>query len=83
LQSSGSAIQTSLGTTENALRVAIVRSGPAGFYAAGQLLAGTDPVVRVDVFDRLTTPWGLVRSGVAPDHPKINSVQGLSALDRG
>jgi ferredoxin--NADP+ reductase len=55
------------------LRVAVVGSGPAGFYAAGQLLAH-DPPVEVDVFERLPTPWGLVRLGVAPDHPKIKSV---------
>ena len=60
--------------SEGPLRVAIVGSGPAGFYAAGQLLSSTDPVVEVDVFDRLPTPWGLVRFGVAPDHPKIKSV---------
>ena len=63
-----------LGTAENPLRVAIVGSGPAGFYAAGQLLSAGDPVVTVDLFDRLMTPWGLVRFGVAPDHPKIKSV---------
>jgi ferredoxin/flavodoxin---NADP+ reductase len=63
-----------LGSAENPLRVAIVGSGPAGFYAAGQLLSSSDPVVAVDVFDRLMTPWGLVRFGVAPDHPKIKSV---------
>ncbi|HET9718490.1 MAG TPA: FAD-dependent oxidoreductase [Solirubrobacteraceae bacterium] len=62
------------GTPENPLRVAIVGSGPAGFYAAGQLLGREDPLVVVDVFDRLPTPWGLVRAGVAPDHPKIKSV---------
>jgi ferredoxin--NADP+ reductase len=62
------------GTTENPVRVAVVGSGPAGFYAAGQLLASADPVIAVDVFDRLMTPWGLVRFGVAPDHPKIKSV---------
>ncbi|MSO96036.1 MAG: NADP oxidoreductase [Thermoleophilia bacterium] len=56
-----------------ALRVAVVGSGPAGFYAAGQLLAH-DPPCEVDLFDRLPTPWGLVRLGVAPDHPKIKSV---------
>jgi ferredoxin--NADP+ reductase len=56
------------------IRVAIVGSGPAGLYAAGQLLAGSSPAVAVDVFDRLATPWGLVRHGVAPDHPKIKSV---------
>ncbi len=56
------------------LRVAIVGSGPAGFYAAGALLAGDEPSVEVDLFERLPTPWGLVRLGVAPDHPKIKSV---------
>jgi ferredoxin--NADP+ reductase len=56
------------------VRVAIIGSGPAGFYAAGQLLGCEDPVVLVDMFDRLPTPWGLVRAGVAPDHPKIKSV---------
>jgi ferredoxin/flavodoxin---NADP+ reductase len=56
--------------------VAIVGSGPSGFYAAGALLDSTDPPVRVDMFDRLATPWGLVRAGVAPDHPKIKSVSG-------
>jgi ferredoxin/flavodoxin---NADP+ reductase len=63
-----------IGSTERPLRVAIVGSGPAGFYAAGQLLSSADPVISVDVFDRLATPWGLVRFGVAPDHPKIKSV---------
>jgi len=63
-----------LGSGENPLRIAIVGSGPAGFYAAGQLLSLPDTVVHVDVFDRLMTPWGLVRFGVAPDHPKIKSV---------
>jgi ferredoxin--NADP+ reductase len=56
------------------LRVAIVGAGPSGFYAAGQLLAVGDPEFAVDVYDRLPTPYGLVRSGVAPDHPKIKSV---------
>ena len=60
--------------SEHPLRVAVVGSGPAGFYAAGALLASEDPIVEVDVFDRLPTPWGLVRLGVAPDHPKIKSV---------
>ncbi|HEU4656151.1 MAG TPA: FAD-dependent oxidoreductase [Capillimicrobium sp.] len=64
----------SVGTPENPLRVAIVGSGPAGFYAAGQLLASKELAVEVDMFDRLATPWGLVRAGVAPDHPKIKSV---------
>ncbi len=55
------------------LRVAVVGSGPAGFYAAGALLAADFPV-EVDMIERLPTPWGLVRLGVAPDHPKIKSV---------
>lgn len=56
------------------LRVAIVGAGPSGFYAAGQLLSSKDPEFSVDLYDRLPTPYGLVRSGVAPDHPKIKSV---------
>ena len=49
-------------------------SGPAGFYATGHLLSAKDATVEVDLFDRLPTPFGLVRAGVAPDHPKIKSV---------
>ncbi len=56
------------------MRIAIVGSGPAGFYAAEALLKRTDTPVDVDVFDRLPTPYGLVRGGVAPDHQKIKSV---------
>jgi ferredoxin--NADP+ reductase len=62
------------GTAANPLRVAIVGSGPAGFYAAEHLLKQDRATVEVDVFDRLPTPFGLVRAGVAPDHPKIKSV---------
>ena len=62
------------GTPEHPLRVAIVGSGPAGFYTAGHLLKAKDVHVEVDMFDRLPTPFGLVRAGVAPDHPKIKSV---------
>jgi ferredoxin/flavodoxin---NADP+ reductase len=57
----------------DALRIAVVGSGPAGFYAAGALL-GADRAIEVDMIERLPTPWGLVRLGVAPDHPKIKSV---------
>ena len=56
------------------LRVAIVGSGPAGFYAAEHLLRTDVLDFEVDMFDRLPTPFGLVRAGVAPDHPKIKSV---------
>lgn len=55
-------------------RVAIVGSGPAAFYAAAALLASEDPRVEVDLIERLPTPWGLVRLGVAPDHPQLKTV---------
>jgi ferredoxin--NADP+ reductase len=55
------------------LRVAVVGSGPAGFYAAGALLDAEVPF-EVDMIERLPTPWGLVRLGVAPDHPKLKTV---------
>jgi ferredoxin--NADP+ reductase len=57
----------------NPLRVAVVGSGPAGFYAAAALLDAEEPI-EVDMIERLPTPWGLVRLGVAPDHPKLKSV---------
>ncbi len=56
------------------MRVAIIGSGPAGFYAAEALLKRTDVVVHVDMFERLPTPYGLVRGGVAPDHQNIKAV---------
>jgi ferredoxin/flavodoxin---NADP+ reductase len=56
------------------IRIAVIGSGPAGFYAAGHLLKDADAALEVDMIERLPTPWGLVRSGVAPDHPKIKSV---------
>jgi len=54
-------------------RIAVVGSGPAGFYATAALLA-SDLEIGVDLIERLPTPWGLVRLGVAPDHPKIKAV---------
>jgi ferredoxin--NADP+ reductase len=64
----------SLAIGTSPLRVAIVGSGPAGFYAAGALLGDEEQVVEVDMIERLPTPWGLVRLGVAPDHPKLKTV---------
>ena len=61
-------------TDGRALRVAVVGSGPAAFYATGVLLASEDPPVEVDMIERLPTPWGLVRLGVAPDHPQLKTV---------
>jgi ferredoxin--NADP+ reductase len=62
------------GTAEQPLRVAIVGAGPAGYYAADHLLRQDGVVIEVDLFDRLPTPYGLVRLGVAPDHQKIKNV---------
>ncbi len=62
------------GTPENPLRVAIIGAGPSGFYAADQIIRDPETEAQVDLFDRLPTPYGLVRGGVAPDHPKIKSV---------
>jgi ferredoxin/flavodoxin---NADP+ reductase len=61
-------------TDDFPIRIAVIGSGPAGFYAAGHLLKDPAERLEVDMLERLPTPWGLVRSGVAPDHPKIKSV---------
>lgn len=63
-----------LATPERPLRVAIVGAGPSGFYTAAALLARKDLAITIDLVDRLPTPYGLVRYGVAPDHPKIKEV---------
>jgi ferredoxin--NADP+ reductase len=57
-------------------KVAIVGAGPAGYFAAQALqnLADENRSFEIDMIERLPTPWGLVRSGVAPDHPKIKTV---------
>ncbi len=62
-----------LGTEQRPLRVAIVGAGPSGFYAADALFRAKIPVV-VDAFDRLPTPYGLLRGGVAPDHLQMKTV---------
>jgi ferredoxin/flavodoxin---NADP+ reductase len=63
-----------IGTASQPLRVAVIGSGPAAFYAVEHLFKQTQLVVDVDMFDRLPTPFGLVRHGVAPDHLKIKTV---------
>lgn len=63
-----------IGTAARPMRVAIIGAGPAGFYAAERLFKETELVIEVDMYDRLPTPFGLVRNGVAPDHQKIKSV---------
>lgn len=62
-----------LGSADYPLRVAVVGSGPSGFYAAEALL-DSGRAVEVDLLERLPVPYGLVRFGVAPDHPKLKSV---------
>jgi len=61
------------------LRIAVVGAGPAGMYAA-DILTSNDPDACVDIFDRLPTPYGLIRYGVAPDHPRIKQI--IVALHR-
>jgi ferredoxin/flavodoxin---NADP+ reductase len=61
------------GATNAVIHVAIVGSGPSGFYAAEALLEGGLPI-QVDMFERLPAPFGLVRYGVAPDHQKLKQV---------
>ncbi|MET9698477.1 FAD-dependent oxidoreductase [Streptomyces sp. NPDC006529] len=59
------------------IRVAIVGAGPAGIYAADALLksdAAQDPGVSIDLFERMPAPFGLIRYGVAPDHPRIKGI---------
>ncbi|PRY45911.1 FAD-dependent oxidoreductase [Umezawaea tangerina] len=60
-------------------RVAVVGAGPAGIYAA-DLLAKSDADVSIDLFERLPAPYGLIRYGVAPDHPRIKGI--VTALQR-
>jgi len=68
-----------IGSSSNPLRVAIVGSGPSGFYAAEALLKA--PLeIRVDMLERLPVPFGLVRYGVAPDHPKLK--QPVAVFDK-
>jgi ferredoxin/flavodoxin---NADP+ reductase len=71
---------TAPGTMAQPLRVAIVGAGPTGYYAAEALLRQPNLVMSIDLFDRLPTPYGLVRAGVAPDHQKIKAV--TAAFDR-
>ncbi|WAH97426.1 FAD-dependent oxidoreductase [Arthrobacter sp. MMS18-M83] len=58
----------------SALRVAVIGSGPSGSYCAQLLTEESESPVEVDVFERLPSPFGLVRYGVAPDHPKVKSI---------
>jgi ferredoxin--NADP+ reductase len=72
-------LTTERGGQVRTLRVAVIGAGPAGIYTADTLLKADRPV-EVDVFERLPAPFGLVRYGVAPDHPRIKQV--VHALHR-
>ena len=71
---------TKVGSEGRPLRVAIIGAGPTGFYTADHLMKRGGLVVEIDMYDRLPTPFGLVRGGVAPDHQKIKTV--TKAYDR-
>ncbi|QTF72429.1 FAD-dependent oxidoreductase [Arthrobacter woluwensis] len=79
-----------VGSAERPLRVAVIGSGPAGVYAA-DILTKSDEVksgeltVSIDLFDRYPAPYGLIRYGVAPDHPRIKGIVNAlhKVLDRG
>ncbi|MGN5733639.1 FAD-dependent oxidoreductase [Arthrobacter psychrochitiniphilus] len=77
------------GTAERPLRIAVIGSGPAGVYAADMLTKSTEVkeglVVSIDLFDRYPAPYGLIRYGVAPDHPRIKGIVNAlyKVLDRG
>ena len=68
--------------SQGPVRVAVVGSGPAGFYAAGHLLASEEPAVEVDMIERLPTPWGLVRLGVGSRSIMSTSTAGSSLASR-
>jgi len=77
------------GTQERPLRVAVIGSGPAGVYAADMLTKSPEVqdglVLAIDLFDRYPAPYGLIRYGVAPDHPRIKGIVNAlrKVLDRG
>lgn len=77
------------GTQERPLRIAVIGSGPAGVYAADMITKSAEVrdglVVSIDLFDRYPAPYGLIRYGVAPDHPRIKGIVNAlyKVLDRG
>ena len=64
------------GTLKPCRHVAVVGSGPAGFYLSQQILKQKDLNVQIDLYEKLPVPFGLVRYGVAPDHPEVKNVEG-------
>lgn len=74
--------QSSNATVNRPTRVAIVGSGPAGFYAAARLLSKSNEAT-VDMYEKLPVPFGLARYGVAPDHPEVKVSSRPSKIPRG
>ncbi len=66
--------QPASATSGRVTRIAVIGSGPSGFYAIAALFKQEEHALKVDLFDRLPTPFGLVRGGVAPDHQNIKAV---------
>jgi ferredoxin--NADP+ reductase len=64
---------SAVGTTDQPLRVAVIGSGPAAFFASEALLKQPSRIIEVDMFERLPAPHGLVRHCVAPDHAKMKT----------
>ena len=67
--------RTTTTTTIPPFRLAIIGSGPAGFYTASRVLKHAPSPVKIDMYERLPIPYGLVRYGVAPDHPEVKNCQ--------
>ena len=65
---------TQLGTQKRPLRIAIIGTGPSGYYSADALFK-SNITINIDLFDRLATPFGLLRNGVAPDHQQMKSIR--------
>ena len=69
-------------TMQISLQVAVVGSGPAGFYTTQELLKSQSHKFSVDIFEKSAVPFGLVRFGVAPDHPEVEKLLSLKARGR-
>ena len=71
-----SIMQWYLSKSQKKHHIAVVGSGPAGFYLTQQILKQKELDVQVDIYEKLPVPFGLVRYGVAPDHPDVKNVEG-------
>ena len=69
-------LSTVVSKSQKKHHIAVVGSGPAGFYLTQQILKQKELDVQVDIYEKLPVPFGLVRYGVAPDHPDVKNVEG-------